>query len=115
MPRFSSTSISFRALLLAVAVLALGAAAFAAGRESQRSSVVIPFTICSTETEAAFPAETPYLAENDAAMNKMMSSAMVIRPTGDVDRDFISMMKPHHQAAEGHAEKFGRIAQMQLK
>jgi hypothetical protein len=114
MPRFSSTSISFRALLLAVAVVALGAAAFAAGRESQRSSVVIPFTICSTETEAAFPAEAPHLAENDAAMNKMMS-AMVIRPTGDVDRDFVSMMTPHHQAAEGHAEKPGRIAQMQLK
>jgi hypothetical protein len=89
MPRFSSTSISFRALLLAVAVVALGAAAFAAGRESQRSSVVIPFTICSTEAEAAFPAETPYLAENDTAMNKMI--------------------------AEGHAEKPGRIAQMQLK
>jgi hypothetical protein len=46
-------------------------------------------TICSTETEAAFPAETPYLAENDTAMNKMI--------------------------AEGHAEKPGRIAQMQLK
>jgi hypothetical protein len=87
MPRFSSTSTSFRALLPAVAVVALGAAAFAAGRESQRASMATPLTICSTETEAAFPA-TPYLAENDA-MNKMI--------------------------AEGHAEKPGRIAQMQLK
>jgi hypothetical protein len=66
MPRFSSTSTSFRALLPAVAVVALGAAAFAAGRESQRASMATPLTICSTETEAAFPAETPYLAENDA-------------------------------------------------
>jgi hypothetical protein len=82
-------STSFRALLPAVAVVALGAAAFAAGRESQRASMATPLTICSTETEAAFPAETPYLAENDTAMNKMI--------------------------AEGHAEKPGRIAQMQLK
>jgi hypothetical protein len=88
MPRFSSTSTSFRALLPAVAVVALGAAAFAAGRESQRASMATPLTICSTETEAAFPAVTPYLAENDA-MNKMI--------------------------AEAHAEKPGRIAQMQLK
>jgi hypothetical protein len=89
MPRFSSTSISFRSLLPAVALVALGAAAFAAGRESQRSSIVTAFTICSTETEPAFPAETPYLVQNDTAMNQMI--------------------------AEGHAEKPRRIAQMQLK
>jgi uncharacterized protein (DUF305 family) len=31
-------------------------------------------------------------------MNKMMSG-MVIQPTGDVDRDFVAMMAPHHQGA----------------
>ncbi len=92
----SPSSISWRAWLGAVAVL--GVAAFAAGRASQSSSVISPFTVCSTATEAAFPEETSYLSENDAAMNKMMS-AMVIKPTGDVDRDFVSMMTPHHQGA----------------
>lgn len=42
--------------------------------------------------------ESPFLSENDAAMNKMMSD-MVIKPTGDVDRDFVAMMTPHHQGA----------------
>ncbi len=119
MPLFSSASISFRALLPAMAVVAVGMGAFVAGRESQRPSIATPFTICSTETEAAFPEETPYLSENDAAMNRMMSG-MVIRPTGDVDRDFVSMMAPHHQGAidmaqavlrNGRNEQIRRLAQ----
>ena len=60
-----------------------------------------------------------YLRENDVAMNKMMS-AMVIQPTGDVDRDFVAMMTPHHQGAiemaqavlrNGHNEQIRRLAQ----
>jgi Domain of unknown function (DUF305) len=43
-------------------------------------------------------AEAPYLAENDAAMRKMMA-AMAPAPMGDVDRDFVFMMVPHHQGA----------------
>src|SRR6201996_4750645 len=42
--------------------------------------------------------EQPFLSENDAAMNKMMAD-MTIKPTGDVDRDFVAMMVPHHQGA----------------
>jgi uncharacterized protein (DUF305 family) len=42
--------------------------------------------------------ETPFLQENDAAMVKMMNDMAVI-PTGDVNRDFIEMMIPHHQGA----------------
>ena len=44
------------------------------------------------ENEAAF------LAENEAAMTKMMND-MAVMPTGDVDRDFVAMMVPHHQGA----------------
>src|ERR1700730_16822716 len=40
----------------------------------------------------------PLLAENDAARNKMMAD-MTIKPTGDIDRDFVAMMVPHHQGA----------------
>jgi uncharacterized protein (DUF305 family) len=63
--------------------------------------------------------EQPFLSENDAAMNKMMSD-MTIKPTGDIDRDFVAMMVPHHQGAidmaqaelrYGHNEQLRRIAQ----
>jgi hypothetical protein len=47
---------------------------------------------------AAGPDEAPFLAENNAAMTKMMA-AMEIKPSGNVDRDFVAMMVPHHQAA----------------
>jgi len=114
---FSHASISFRALLAAVAVV--GAAGFVVGRTSQPPFVISPLTLCSRATQAAFPEETPYLRENDAAMNKMMSD-MVIKPTGDVDRDFVAMMTPHHQGAiemakavlrSGRNEQIRRLAQ----
>jgi hypothetical protein len=63
--------------------------------------------------------EARYLAENDAAMTKMMTD-MAVTPTGDVDRDFVAMMVPHHQGAidmamavllYGQNEKIRRIAQ----
>ncbi|WP_213737718.1 DUF305 domain-containing protein [Bradyrhizobium sp. dw_411] len=110
-------SISWLARLACVAVV--GAAAFAVGRQSQTLVAISPFTICSAATEAAFPEETPYLTANDTAMNKMMSG-MVIQPTGDVDRDFVAMMTPHHQGAiemaqavlrDGHNEQIRRLAQ----
>jgi len=36
------------------------------------------------------------MAENDAVMARM-HAAMEIQPTGDIDRDFVAMMIPHHQ------------------
>jgi uncharacterized protein (DUF305 family) len=68
---------------------------------------------------AATPAEAPFLAENDAAMTKMMA-AMEIKSSGDVDHDFVAMMAPHHQGAidmaqaelrYGHNEQLRRLAQ----
>jgi hypothetical protein len=63
--------------------------------------------------------EAAYLAENDTAMSKMMND-MTVKPTGDVDRDFVAMMVPHHQGAidmavavlrYGRNEKIRRLAQ----
>lgn len=63
--------------------------------------------------------EAPFLAENTAAMDKMMTD-MAIKPTGDVDADFAAMMIPHHQGAidmavaelrHGKNEQLRRIAQ----
>jgi hypothetical protein len=42
--------------------------------------------------------EADFLKENETAMDKMMA-AMAVKPTGDVDRDFVAMMTPHHQGA----------------
>jgi uncharacterized protein (DUF305 family) len=44
------------------------------------------------------PGEAAFLSENQSAMNKMMAD-MAVKPTGDVDRDFVAMMVPHHQGA----------------
>src|SRR5229473_8622269 len=63
--------------------------------------------------------EQPFLSENDASMRKMMAD-MMIKPTGDVDRDFVAMMVPHHQGAVdmaqaelkyGHNEQLRQLAQ----
>lgn len=42
--------------------------------------------------------ERRFLAENSAAMRKMMND-MAVKSTGDVDQDFVAMMIPHHQGA----------------
>lgn len=42
--------------------------------------------------------ESAFLQENDAAMVKMMND-MAAKPTGDINRDFVEMMIPHHQGA----------------
>src|SRR5437588_8648090 len=47
--------------------------------------------------------EMSFLAQSDAAMTRMMA-AMQIKPSNDVDRDFVAMMVPHHQGAIDMAE-----------
>ena len=65
------------------------------------------------------PEEASFLSENDKAMTTMMDG-MSIKPTGNVDQDFVAMMVPHHQGAidmaqaelrHGHNEQLRRIAQ----
>ena len=71
------------------------------------------------ETVSGVTDEAPFLQENDAAMVKMMND-MAVKPTGDVNRDFVEMMLPHHQGAidmavaylrYGSNEQLKRIAQ----
>lgn len=64
------------------------------------STVLIP--LCGLA--AVGPAtEAPFLTENDAAMSTMLTG-MTVQPTGDVDRDFVAMMIPHHQGAIAMAQ-----------
>jgi len=69
-----------------------------------------------------YSSEQPFLSENDAAMNKMMAD-MTIKPTGDIDSDFVAMMVPHHQGAidmakaelkYGHNEQLRQLAQQMV-
>src|SRR6266853_2522597 len=72
-----------------------------------------------TSTREVRSKENPFLTENASAMKKMMAD-MMIKPSGDVDRDFVAMMVPHHQGAVdmaqaelkyGHNEQLRRLAQ----
>jgi hypothetical protein len=73
----------------------------------------------ATRTAALAVGESSFLKENEAAMTKMMND-MAIKPAGDIDRDFVAMMAPHHQGAVdmavielryGTNEQLRRIAQ----
>jgi uncharacterized protein (DUF305 family) len=94
-----------------VAAAVVTAAGFAIGSASLASAQDL-----SRQPSAA---EAAFLKENDAAMTKMMND-MAVKPTGDVDHDFVAMMTPHHQGAidmseaelrYGHNEQLLRIAQ----
>ena len=60
------------------------------------SLAVLPFVAGTAFAQTV--SEKPYLAEIQAAMDKMMAG-MMAPPSGDVDRDFVTMMRPHHQGA----------------
>jgi hypothetical protein len=68
------------------------------GPAKSQSLVDFISAICGKPFRWAPAAEAPYLAENVSAMTKMMID-MSIRPSGDVDTDFVAMMVPHHQGA----------------
>jgi uncharacterized protein (DUF305 family) len=65
--------------------------------------------------------EIRFIVDNDLAISKMsLDMSKVSDPTGDVDRDFVALMMPHHQGAidmaraelkYGHNEELRRLAQ----
>jgi uncharacterized protein (DUF305 family) len=89
-----------------------------------RIAVVFACSCSAVSPAPVTPRTTPeqeqaFLAENEQAMARMMS-AMTVKPCGDVDREFVSMMAPHHQGAidmalselrYGHNEQLRRLAQ----
>jgi Domain of unknown function (DUF305) len=101
MPSIFRSTARLTATAAATALLSTSLTAFAAGPASATAE------------------EAPFLSENDKAMTKMMDD-MSIKPSGDVDEDFVAMMVPHHQGAVhmaqaelryGHNERLRRIAQ----
>ena len=62
--------------------------------------------------------EAPFVVENDAAINRMMAD-MAVKPSGDVDRDFVAAITPlNHGTVDmaraeityGHNEQLRRLA-----
>ena len=100
---------------IAAASLLLGVALAASAHEGDPG----PATSVDAASRSRLAEEAPFLAENNAAMSRMMDG-MAVKPTGDVDRDFVAMMVPHHQGAidmavavlrHGHNEQLRRLAQ----
>jgi Domain of unknown function (DUF305) len=108
-------SSAFRLSIIShVAAIAVGAVAATAYltvySASPQSLAGYISAICAKAFGSAPAAEAPYLAENFSAMTKMMID-MGIRPSGDVDADFVAMMAPHHQGAIEMAQtelRYGR-------
>src|SRR5438094_10656189 len=77
-------------------------------------SALLAVALIGGATSLATSMETLFLAENDAAMAKMMA-AMDVKPSGDVDADFVATMVPHHQGAIDMAQaelRYGRNEQL---
>jgi hypothetical protein len=59
--------------------------------------------------------DAKFIARINVAMMKMMT-AMNVKPSGDVDQDFVATMVPHHQGAIDMAQaelRYGRNQQLQ--
>jgi Domain of unknown function (DUF305) len=106
------------AALIGVAT-SLGAIWAAAGPGQAPMLAAYVFSLCRSSLGAVPREDAPFMAENQATMATMMAG-MNIRPSGEVDRDFVDMMVPHHQGAidmaravlrHGHDEKIRRLAQ----
>jgi hypothetical protein len=122
----SKVSLGTRAGLLALVVAALVGAAtalgtlwWAVGPSQAQFLASYMFPLCSSVFRAPSREEAPFLEENQAAMTTMMVG-MDIHPSGNVDRDFVDMMVPHHQGAidmamavlrHGHNQQIRRLAQ----
>jgi uncharacterized protein (DUF305 family) len=114
---FSRTFIRKRMISLA-ATASVTATSFALAQDPtiRHVSAAVPVQYGADTSDHS--EEQPFLSENAATMNKMMTD-MTIKPTGDVDRDFVAMMVPHHQGAidmaraelkYGHDEQLRRLA-----
>ena len=99
----------------AIALGAIAAAALPSGYLVKPQSLAdYMVAICAKTFHSASAVEASYLAENVSAMTKMMIN-MGIRPSGDVDADFVAMMVPHHQGAIEMAQaelRYGRNDQL---
>ncbi len=112
--KFVRSKLAFLGAVALSAVIVLAACS-----EKTQSLADYIASICAAHFRSASREEAPFLADNVSAMSKMMVD-MGINPSGDIDRDFVAMMVPHHQGAVdmaraelryGHNEQLRRMAQ----
>jgi len=60
--------------------------------------LLAPLSIPAAAATQTGSDEEKFMAENEAAMTKMMDG-MAVKPGGNIDEDFAAMMIPHHQGA----------------
>jgi Domain of unknown function (DUF305) len=115
---FSRSFVRKRVISLATTAV-VSATSFAFAEDPPKMAHVRGAMPIQTVADRPDDSEQPFLSENAAAMNKMMAD-MTVKPSGDVDRDFVAMMVPHHQGAVdmaktelkyGHNEQLRRLAQ----
>ena len=101
----------------ATSVLAI--ACFVVGAILPSRFLPVAIAVSQAATPTGDGNEQAFMKENDVAMNQMMAD-MTVKPSGDVNRDFVAMMIPHHQGAidmaksllvHGDNEALRRIAQ----
>jgi uncharacterized protein (DUF305 family) len=104
------------ATTMSVAATSFALADDPAKTDQVRGRMAIPIRHVADRTDHS--GEQSFLSESAVAMNKMMAD-MKVKPIGDVDRDFVAMMLPHHQGAVdmakaeleyGHNEQLRRLA-----
>jgi uncharacterized protein (DUF305 family) len=95
---------------------ALTSSALASPAEANAGTHADTFPICTSTSDVA----EPTFYSEIAGVGRRMHQAMEIAASGDVDRDFMRMMIPHHQGAidmallqvkYGRDEKLKRLAQ----
>jgi uncharacterized protein (DUF305 family) len=84
--------------LLPLATVLAMACLVAAPAPIEAQQAAVPGSTAASASQEHLADEAPFLAENSAAMDAMMAG-MNVKPTGDVDVDFVAMMIPHHQGA----------------
>jgi len=114
MTMFSRSFVRKRVISLAATTL-VTTASLACARDPM-SSYHVPGAMPSryVNERPDYRDEAPFVAENDAAMSRMMAD-MVVKPTGDVDHDFAATMSPLDRAAVDMARaeiKYGRNEQL---
>jgi uncharacterized protein (DUF305 family) len=107
-PLFSRGFVRRRAISLATS-LSVMATSFALAQDPKHGSEA------HTVTDAD---EQQFLFDIDLAMSNM-NRTMLMTPTGDIDRDFVDVMVPHHQGAidmaraeirSGHSDELRQLA-----
>jgi Domain of unknown function (DUF305) len=109
-----ATLSAFALACASIATLALGSETFCSNLTMHDELDGVLF--CSTKSDVS----EPTFYSETTKVSAHMHEGMELEPSGDIDRDFMRMMIPHHQGAidmallqlkYGHDEKLKRLAQ----